>query len=268
MHIATRSVRTALTSALFLLAVLALSPTAATAQVLLKPLPVSDNAETPPPLPPQEPPAPPVEVPPPLPTFFVAIAGEPVGPLSLAEIAERIRQGEVTPATLVWRSGMADWAPAAEVPLIAELFETAAVPPAADPPAAEPDPADPVAEFDPGAYLVGTWRNDDPLTFDEIGQVDGTVTLTYAEDGTMTGSGTLSAMIDGQGRVTFTLRISGLWTAEAVSDARFNLTLDSTVRMSAPTLGINETEQGVDTALMSVIDPNTMRDGDGVIWVR
>ncbi len=80
--------------------------------------------------------------PPPLPqtsaAFFVGINGAQVGPLEPAEISARIAAGEVTPATLVWRDGMAAWTPAGEVAEVKALFPATPppLPPAAPTPTA------------------------------------------------------------------------------------------------------------------------------------
>jgi membrane protease subunit (stomatin/prohibitin family) len=70
-------------------------------------------------------------VPPPLPNatppVFIAVNGQQVGPLPVAELSARIAAGELTRETLVWREGMPAWAAAASVPDVAALF--GAVPP-------------------------------------------------------------------------------------------------------------------------------------------
>jgi hypothetical protein len=53
--------------------------------------------------------------------WWAGIAGEPVGPLSAADVRTCWEAGEITPETLVWRSGFAEWKPAAEVPELAAL---------------------------------------------------------------------------------------------------------------------------------------------------
>ena len=75
-------------------------------------------------------PAPPAPAPPPVQWYF-AVAGQRVGPLSQADLAARIQAGEVTPETLVWRDGMANWAPAAQTPELAPLLSP---PPGGGPP--------------------------------------------------------------------------------------------------------------------------------------
>ena len=57
-----------------------------------------------------------VPSPPPLPAaeWWVAEEGQPSGPITLPELRARVTEGRITPETLVWREGMADWAPVSE----------------------------------------------------------------------------------------------------------------------------------------------------------
>jgi hypothetical protein len=70
-------------------------------------------------------------VPPPLPgagaQFFAALAGAQAGPFDLTVLAAKIRSGELTRQTLVWRNGMSGWAAAESVSELQSLF--AQVPP-------------------------------------------------------------------------------------------------------------------------------------------
>ncbi|WP_353707921.1 SPFH domain-containing protein [Cellulosimicrobium sp. ES-005] len=69
--------------------------------------------------------------PPPLPgaesPWYWAVGGTQAGPGTTADLAGRVRSGEVTCASLVWQEGMAAWTAAGEVPALAPLF--AATPP-------------------------------------------------------------------------------------------------------------------------------------------
>lgn len=60
--------------------------------------------------------SPETETPPPIPAsaeagavWYVVIDGVKVGPLSEDAVLARMARGEITPDTLVWRAGMADW---------------------------------------------------------------------------------------------------------------------------------------------------------------
>lgn len=69
-------------------------------------------------------------VPPPLPTqvaFYVAINNQQSGPHDLTTLRTQVTSGTLTRTTLVWRQGMANWAPAETVAELAPLF--ASVPP-------------------------------------------------------------------------------------------------------------------------------------------
>ena len=60
--------------------------------------------------------------PPPLPkkSYYVAFEEEPTGPWSEDELLSMIKDGRLTPKTLVWQEGMKEWQEAGEV--LAGLF--------------------------------------------------------------------------------------------------------------------------------------------------
>lgn len=61
--------------------------------------------------------------PPPLPPqWYVGSDGRQLGPFDPAALATQVSVGVLTRATLVWRPGMAGWAPAGEVPELARLL--------------------------------------------------------------------------------------------------------------------------------------------------
>jgi len=59
--------------------------------------------------------------------------GQPVGPLSPAQLAEAVVNGRVGPATLVWAAGMPAWTAAQQVPSVALLFQQVPPPPPPEP---------------------------------------------------------------------------------------------------------------------------------------
>jgi hypothetical protein len=70
-----------------------------------------------------------VPVPPPIPQspgFFIAVDGKPQGPFDVAALRARIAEKSLSAGTLVWREGMAQWAPASSVADMAALFGGAA----------------------------------------------------------------------------------------------------------------------------------------------
>ena len=66
---------------------------------------------------------------PPAPSFFVAENGQSKGPFPLQSITAAISQGQITPDTMVWAQGMANWLPAKQVPQLAQYFQTPTPPP-------------------------------------------------------------------------------------------------------------------------------------------
>lgn len=53
--------------------------------------------------------------------FYVGIAGVPVGPLVVSQVAMRVAAGEIGARTYVWHAGLTAWMRLAEVPALADL---------------------------------------------------------------------------------------------------------------------------------------------------
>lgn len=71
--------------------------------------------------------------PPPLPgqaLYHVEVGGQATGPYSVSQLQAGVANGQVNAATLVWTSGMAEWAQASQVPALAPLFAVPPPPPA------------------------------------------------------------------------------------------------------------------------------------------
>jgi len=69
-------------------------------------------------------------VPPPIPgaaSYYIAVNGQQQGPFDLTTLAAKAQLGALTRETLVWKQGMPNWLPAAQVADLANLF--AATPP-------------------------------------------------------------------------------------------------------------------------------------------
>lgn len=68
--------------------------------------------------------------PPPIPVvaFFVAINNQQAGPFDAASLRAKVASGELRPETLVWKQGMANWAPAREVSELAAVLNSAPPP--------------------------------------------------------------------------------------------------------------------------------------------
>lgn len=74
----------------------------------------------------------PQQVPPPIPqvtNYHVVINGQQAGPFDVMKFPDLIAAGQITPATLVWKPGMANWAAAGSVPELAAFFQQATPPP-------------------------------------------------------------------------------------------------------------------------------------------
>ncbi len=67
--------------------------------------------------------------PPPPNVWHIAVAGQPHGPLSDAQLLQAIQAGQVTRATHVWTPALGRWMPAGEVPQLAAYFGPPVPPP-------------------------------------------------------------------------------------------------------------------------------------------
>ncbi len=84
--------------------------------------------------------------PPPLPgqaLYHVEVGGRSTGPYTVQQLQSGVAAGQVTASTLVWSTGMAEWAQAGQVPALASLFEVPPPPPTAG--ATPPPPPSPEA---------------------------------------------------------------------------------------------------------------------------
>jgi membrane protease subunit (stomatin/prohibitin family) len=72
-----------------------------------------------------QPSGPPAGGPPPLPPqdqWFLGAGGQRLGPFDTDALAGQAQGGTLTPSTLVWRNGMAQWTPASQVPELAAIL--------------------------------------------------------------------------------------------------------------------------------------------------
>jgi hypothetical protein len=53
--------------------------------------------------------------------WFAAIGKKEIGPLTLAQLQERLKKGLVSVRTYVWRDGLAHWTRLRDIPLLAAL---------------------------------------------------------------------------------------------------------------------------------------------------
>jgi len=67
--------------------------------------------------------------PPASPSFHIAVNGQTTGPFNMQQLASGVANGQVTPATTVWTTGMAGWVPASQVSALSNLFAAAPPPP-------------------------------------------------------------------------------------------------------------------------------------------
>ncbi|MDE6023121.1 MAG: SPFH domain-containing protein [Muribaculaceae bacterium] len=72
--------------------------------------------------------------PPPMPQFYLFINNQQVGPIDMQQMSLYVQSNQLTPDTLVWKNGMAQWAAAKTIPELQQLFITPGPPPPPMPP--------------------------------------------------------------------------------------------------------------------------------------
>ena len=72
----------------------------------------------------------PTHVPPTMPSseYYVGIDGNPTGPISYSQLRQYAKMGKVTKESLVWKNGLDNWMPIAQVPELSNLFTTSPPP--------------------------------------------------------------------------------------------------------------------------------------------
>jgi hypothetical protein len=224
--------------------------------------PVAPNP-VPPPLPANGPPPLPQ---PSLPDFYIGIDGAPVGPLGREELEAHVADGTLTADTLVWTDGQGDWMAAVEVPEIAALLERPAVSGTAETVTETMTPAE-----DAAAFVVGSWRTEGDINIPGLGPSAADITQSFAEGGAFTANGVLEANIAGLGTgpIEMTIEAAGEWSATSAGGDQLELSLTSTTTISAPSVGMEpQSDTSSETSVLTIVDNNTIRDGDGLLWSR
>jgi hypothetical protein len=180
------------------LAILLCAPAALAADQPAPP-PAAPAADGPPPLPAPEPPplpATPVE-------YYVGENGQRVGPMTLEQLEQRIREGKTVREDLVWKTGLAAWQAAQSFAELQPAFQQV------QPPALPPE-----ATFK--QTLIGTWE----ASYDMQGYFI-TSRLAYGADGRYAGT----VMATPPGGQPLQSPLYGSWTIKPTGQDTFTLTL-------------------------------------------
>ncbi|WP_372425132.1 DUF4339 domain-containing protein [Salinarimonas chemoclinalis] len=200
--------------------------------------------------------------------YFVAQGGQASSPLDRAAIGERLRAGSIDAATLVWFAGQDAWRPLGETRLAALLPGATPPGPRSEP---RPEPAD-EAVADPAAVVVGTWRARVAQPVDGLEQpVLLDMSFVYGGDGRFSseGGGTIDLRSQGVDEpIALEVRIEGTWQPTPIDAQRLRAVLKGTIEMAAPQLDLRESEPLDETIILEIVDPDTLRDGEGNVYTR
>ncbi len=209
----------------------------------------------PPPVPPQ------LSGPPPLPqlNFFVALNGQAAGPFNQMQIQQMMASGQIAAQTLVWKEGMADWAPIARVPELQAMVQT---------PRATPQP-EPNAPMDATRFFTGRWTVQNGTIPAGAQQARITGIMNYMADGSYTAKATMT-MPGGSGQMeeTYDVTGKGTWTAALLGSDRISVSSVDDITMTSRNTGQSQQAQSSDSSTFQIVDQNTLRDEYGNLMKR
>ena len=217
--------------------------------------------------------------------FYIEQAGQPAGPFGMEQLKQRQANGTLTAETLAWTEGMADWQPASQVSALASLFQ--AIPP----PMPNQQPmfdrhGTPTATTSMNAsqlnksateFLVGQWRASGMLPVEGFGPSDAEVTVTYRPDGSFDIRGQYRVREPSAGIVPIDVQGQGHWETpieERNPDSNHLrgalLNTNGSLTMTLPShFGVPpQTESLSDSGQIQIIDENSVRDAEGIVWQR
>lgn len=150
--------------------------------------------------------------PPPLPTqaesktYYVAPHGHQQGPLSAGEVRSMLEKGEVTPATLAWCPGMANWSPLSSFPEFAKAAPAAA---------GKEEGGMPTTAEGLRRFMLGTWREVETNTED----LKVTISMEFLANGTAH----YREREQEEGQPPVENMFTGFWRVEPLGKDRFKL---------------------------------------------
>ena len=203
-------------------------------------LPATPEPASPPPLPPQ-------------PDFYIDENGTPGGPYKMAQLQALVAAGTLTPTTLAWTDGMAEWAAANAVAGLEPLFAAAAAPA----PTPAPTPAPPIADLT--TFVVGNWQQTGDVDIPGVGLGSANLSAMFGADSSFTLGGTIEATNAETGTMTIQVNATGTYAVQSLGPDTFSVTQTGSATMTIP--GFAPVQQPVaETTNYKMIDANTIED--------
>lgn len=209
------------------------------------PPPLKNNGVTPPPLPQL--------------SYFVAIDGQPSGPFNTAKLKDLAANGSLTPQSLVWKEGMADWGPASAQADLQALLKPGAKP--------KTMPTKPASEA--AAYLTGLWVVENGKMIVGAQQAVFSGNIHYKADGTSIGNVQMNTM-GGGGQLpdTFEISATGTWKAEMQGPNQIKITSTDKVTFKSLISGNTQTMEATESEVYTIVNKTTMRDKFGNSFIK
>ena len=205
------------------------------------------------------------------PIFWIGENGQPVGPLSAAQLRQRVAAGTLARETLVWMEGMAGWEPASTVPAIAALLGSGPAPVPATPRPAPDAPVDvskqiPLsgAQTDPAQFMLGNWMLESQDVMDGVGPVTIRLNIAYAANRTVNATGTVQP----QGQFAFPVVLTGNWAATAAGPGRFRFDFSGTMTINNGPGQPPRIQPVSESSTVTILDQDTIRTESGNLQRR
>lgn len=201
-------------------------------------LPATPEPATPPPLPPQ-------------PDFYIDENGTPGGPYKMAQLQALVAAGTLTPNTLAWTDGMAEWAAANTVAGLEPLFAASLI--------ATPKPTSDSPVADLTTFVVGNWQQTGDVDIPGVGLGTANLAATFGADGNFTLDGTIEATNADTGTMTIQVSATGTYVVQSMGPDTFSVTQTGSATMTIP--GFAPVQQPVaETTNYKMIDANMIED--------
>ncbi len=188
---------------------------------------------------------------------YVVDNGQAVGPLTHADVEQRIRDGRLTAQTMVWKQGMADWRPARTLKEVAQLLNDV-----------QPPPPPPGRDYN--AFLDGKWQTDrTQLPIEGIGMGTQQMEVVFNKLGTYTSTQVIEVPDGFGGVMRTTTKGSGTFKVTNPSPEAFGLSMTGSTNMTSNAPAGNLPMPGTFNydSTVKVVDENTF-DDNGLIFRR
>lgn len=180
---------------------------------------------------------------------FVASNGQTSGPFDANQLKLMLQNGAMTSQSYVWMDGMADWAPAHQVPKLAALLQQ----------------SDPTG--DATAFLVGGWRLQTTNTMVGGSPAHVNATVQYRGNGQFAAQGLIQTM-NANNPDSIEFQASGTWKASSAGPGKIRIETSYTTKFKSIITGNQQEIPTNENEVFDIVDKRSFRDEDGNVYVK